>query len=389
MTEETIILQTLTPLWTGGTDGDSNKIHLTGIVGSLRYWYEGIVRVLGGSPCIQVTDSPDEKHSPCRYVVEDSNTSQDLRLCPVCKLFGTTGWKRRFRISMSGLISQPLFFMASRPVQTQTTSWFELIYKSRRIKGGRGILFQSSALWGRAELKIIGDKEAVNRIIALLGFMERFGAIGAKTQNGFGQFKIEPKVTGLLINEEFKALAAEIVRNNDEVSNNNVYFSIQDFFSHTYQLKHHNSYFSQLKAIGEKVPDGAKKLFYPCAFDLRYKNQMRQGRNSGLRQFFKNSKWSKKTAAKLFGTDKKNSWDQNNWASHIHVSHPFRLDQDGNWLLKIWGTVPEGLWNSHEKHPDRNEIESIINEYISGRQGMFPGSTIVCRYKKKDWFNGD
>lgn len=48
MTEPLIItLKTLTPLWTGGADGRSDRLHTTGIIGSLRWWYEGIVRGLG------------------------------------------------------------------------------------------------------------------------------------------------------------------------------------------------------------------------------------------------------------------------------------------------------------------------------------------------------
>ncbi len=40
-------IQTLTPLWTGGVQaGKVDRIHETGIVGSMRWWYEAIVRGL-------------------------------------------------------------------------------------------------------------------------------------------------------------------------------------------------------------------------------------------------------------------------------------------------------------------------------------------------------
>lgn len=39
-----IRLRTLTPLWTGGVDGTCDLLHVTGIMGSLRWWYEAIVR---------------------------------------------------------------------------------------------------------------------------------------------------------------------------------------------------------------------------------------------------------------------------------------------------------------------------------------------------------
>lgn len=43
-----IKIQTLTPLWTGGVDGKMDRIHETGIIGSMRWWYEAIVRDWGG-----------------------------------------------------------------------------------------------------------------------------------------------------------------------------------------------------------------------------------------------------------------------------------------------------------------------------------------------------
>ncbi len=34
----TIRLRTRTPLWTGGLDGTMDRIHETGLLGSLRWW---------------------------------------------------------------------------------------------------------------------------------------------------------------------------------------------------------------------------------------------------------------------------------------------------------------------------------------------------------------
>lgn len=46
-----IKLKTLTPLWTGGVDGRCDRVHETGIIGSLRWWYEAIVRGPEGWAC--------------------------------------------------------------------------------------------------------------------------------------------------------------------------------------------------------------------------------------------------------------------------------------------------------------------------------------------------
>jgi CRISPR-associated protein Cmr1 len=79
-----IILKTLTPLWTGGVDGTCDCLHETGLIGSLRWWYEALVRGLGGYAC----DPTSEDRCP----------DKDGRHCVACELFGCTGWARKFRL---------------------------------------------------------------------------------------------------------------------------------------------------------------------------------------------------------------------------------------------------------------------------------------------------
>jgi len=79
-----IKLKTLTPLWTGGVDQTTDRLHETGLIGSLRWWYEALVRGLGGYAC----DPTSEDRCP------DKNEQH----CVVCELFGCTGWGRKFRL---------------------------------------------------------------------------------------------------------------------------------------------------------------------------------------------------------------------------------------------------------------------------------------------------
>ncbi|MCI0721687.1 MAG: type III-B CRISPR module RAMP protein Cmr1 [Acidobacteria bacterium] len=78
----TIELSTITPVWTGGVDQNCGRLHETGLMGSLRWWYEALVRGLNGSAC----DPTD--NSPCL----------DKNHCIACELFGCTGWSRKFRL---------------------------------------------------------------------------------------------------------------------------------------------------------------------------------------------------------------------------------------------------------------------------------------------------
>jgi len=73
----------LTDLWTGDVNGKSERLITTGLLGSIRWWFEVLVRGLGGRAC----DPTDTK-------------CEDRNHCVVCELFGCTGWARKFRFEV-------------------------------------------------------------------------------------------------------------------------------------------------------------------------------------------------------------------------------------------------------------------------------------------------
>jgi len=78
-------LKAASDLWTGDIDGKSSGLVTTGLLGSIRWWFEVLVRGLGGSAC-----DPSAKGKNC----------QDRKHCVVCELFGCTGWARKFRFDV-------------------------------------------------------------------------------------------------------------------------------------------------------------------------------------------------------------------------------------------------------------------------------------------------
>lgn len=84
-----ISVKTLTPIWTGGVSGKVDRVHETAILGSLRWWYEALVRGLGGKAC-------DPSEHRCIYDAAKANDG----LCDVCQVFGATGYRRKFRITV-------------------------------------------------------------------------------------------------------------------------------------------------------------------------------------------------------------------------------------------------------------------------------------------------
>ncbi|MDY6991701.1 MAG: type III-B CRISPR module RAMP protein Cmr1 [Pseudomonadota bacterium] len=72
-----------TNIWTGDANGKANSLKHTGLLGSIRWWFEVVVRGLGGYAC-------DPLDTQC----------QDKNHCVVCELFGCTGWGRKFRFDV-------------------------------------------------------------------------------------------------------------------------------------------------------------------------------------------------------------------------------------------------------------------------------------------------
>ena len=109
MTPTTIGIRTLTPIWTGDADGKCTEIKETGIIGSMRWWYEAIVRGLGGYACDPTADGCKFDTEGYENALNGGNNIKDAiavglkKVCPACQLFGCTGWRRRFRMEISDI----------------------------------------------------------------------------------------------------------------------------------------------------------------------------------------------------------------------------------------------------------------------------------------------
>ena len=163
-----IKLKTLTPLWTGGVDGTMIRLHETGIIGSLRWWYEVIVRGLGGWAC-----DPSEHGCP----------DKEGRICDACALFGATGIKRAFRIDWD----HPENPSVDRRLKIRTTSnnrgWFL----------GRGLFSQNieGILLSTRFLDWISQDEMLQMLGCSLSLADKWGGLGARTQQGYGVTEIQ------------------------------------------------------------------------------------------------------------------------------------------------------------------------------------------------------
>jgi CRISPR-associated protein Cmr1 len=109
-TAHTYTLKALTDIWTGSVRLEENNGQLrerivpdrlitTGLLGSIRWWFEVLVRGLGGSAC-DPSHHKDNTPGPCPQPGRKPHDAGHH--CVVCALFGCTGWARKFRFDVLG-----------------------------------------------------------------------------------------------------------------------------------------------------------------------------------------------------------------------------------------------------------------------------------------------
>lgn len=159
---KTWTLQALTDIWTGDADGRPDRLITTGLLGSIRWWFEVLVRGLGGRAC----DPTSDVRCPDSHVKDPTKPGHH---CVVCELFGCTGWARKFRFAVLKLengreqtqISQIakgdtflLRFTKLRPIQPEEWALLDLTLRLIADYGAIGgkTVYKPSEEWGIADL---------------------------------------------------------------------------------------------------------------------------------------------------------------------------------------------------------------------------------------------
>jgi CRISPR-associated protein Cmr1 len=399
-----ISLATLTPIWTGNVDRDSPTLRETGIIGSLRWWYEGLHRGLGHYVCEPVEgkgcqfDAEAYKQAKNRGV--EAAVEAGLRdVCPVCRLFGCTGWARRFRVSATGMQTLPLFFVSNRRMASLTGNWFIRIYDGKKhvqtdSQGHKhtSFSFNNTTLWSEGfdlvftPVHTYWSEDSPRLLAYLLSLVATYGALGAKVQNGFGQVKIKPDSWDGWPHNAVER-GRELARSNGSSAQyDGSSFNLARFFSYTYELSTIRPYDQEFRMIGQAPSDSRySHRFIPCAFDIRYKSSSRnpftgQGENFGMRPFFRD-RFGQRVTNTLLGESQPRR-DDDRAASRINVSHLYC--DDGQWKLKVWGHIPPDLEDLHYRPVDVADIERAVNDFIAGPRGMFPDSRVVRSFNRRE-----
>jgi len=334
MKSMSIEIKTLTPIWTGGVKGNCDILHETGIIGSMRWWYEAIVRGLGGYACDPVEQGCIFDKGKYDDAKNEGKTEHEALhtagLCDVCQVFGATGWKRRFSLRIIHDITISAWKgkeMLNVCPPTRSHGWF--------LPAGRV---------GSFTLKIHGDSDVIARLVSLLLFIEEWGAIGAKPQLGYGFFKINNRDEIQEIREDAMDLSKIIYTKIDSLG----LPDLRQFTFFRYRFKpSRNDWWTRVKGLQRLLgdPKAASKLSQLVKMEIIPVSPV-------LKNQWRYVEWPASSPAKrwIFGTI-----DQEKRRGKISISWAYR--EKNMWVVRGWAWLPE---------EERTKIGTIIQH----RQGV-------------------
>lgn len=418
-------IRTLTPLWTGGVEtGKMDRIHETGIVGSLRWWYEAIIRGLGGEVCNPTADD----RCPIKKNGKDA-------FCSVCDIFGATGQRRKFRVRLGDGESLLANNASNIPIPSGR------VHKTRKGYRAGGWYLMSGSVVGQAiPLRVIplSKTEICSQIRLILSLIHRHAAIGAKVSNGYGVLDFSENGQPVNINP------LEALPEDSKPERQHILPDIRDFFFAKFQFEApagNPKWWKQISGIAEslegKVTNGRKQTYVhrnssdkklaqsnlnrvvqrgilpiapairnwlryqwtsglndsemyflfgesraacPCCFDTRLKKDIKNRFNkwcSNCKKIFSNDDLLPATASK------------------INVSHAYRL-KNGNWEFRIWGWIPcqppNGIQFNGGRDRFLSQLKGVFNNIPIWREvfnGSVPNPKLVeCYARHCDDLNG-
>lgn len=309
---------------------------------------------------------------------EKNDDERRAKLCPACWLFGSGGWKRRFRLVAEAETKEPFslasLFNQNRQGLDEFNRWW--------LKEIFGKNLDDKLAFGRVTLDFLfpgnsNNTEVKQQIKALLSIMASTGSVGAKGQYGFGQFSMEEK---LELSDAFTIINTYIKKQqfkND--ANNAACYSFGKFWFFNLEIPAEKvtTRFKNAQFIGATK----KETYLPVAFDIRYKLKgSAKDSGLGLREAYYKKQLSTKNSKAKAKEETKKVFGKMQWGSKVFVSHPFkRKSQDNSYNLRVWGfteetvapTVQEELRKilSLEKQPDYTTGESLIRLVQQENQG--------------------
>ena len=315
-------IQTKTPIWTGGINPDKmDRVHETGLLGSLRWWYEVILRGLGARVC-----DPSE-HSclldPVKYQEGKSENMEGpallshAGLCAGCQVFGATGWRRRFRLTVK---EKPGVITQLKSTKSPTGDRYKENSESKRPNW---YFFGGYDKEKEFQLKVEPLSATFDPIIVhgILRFIEQHGGLAAKTQLGYGQIRIT---------EPTKMDVAKFISQLNQL--------LPDTVTPPRELPAlTNMFFAQVKTAYQNI-EATLNLRYDVRAAFRQSIQGVKARE--VRHFICGTVAKKREGSKIF------------------------YSQEVDDVMRVWGWIPDPLPNSLVEGATRDEIVSLIHNAL-------------------------
>ena len=381
MNELKITVRTLTPVWTGGVDGSCDRLHETGLLGSLRWWYEALVRGLGGYACDPTSEDPKAR---CEFdtkayekAKKDGKSDDEAiqaglhNVCPVCYLFGTTGWARLLQLRA---IEIPMTLLHFRTTIRMNQGWL------KRVFGGDSENIDSLKVpYGNLKFHLIHrryDTEyAKSQFALILRVAAEYGGIGARLQHGFGLFELPPELTDISLTQGLQGLQAKIQESILRSGGPTIEtpFDLRNFVSLTFEIPKDKLgvFMKEGSHIGNSNKK-AEKRYIPCAFDLRYKG----AGNLGMRRWLKDLGWKETTNPKRLeeldillgprsqwgtGKNQRQIDDDFRTASRVFFGMPYQKQGGDVYILRVWAFWPPEL---QSRLATPRALKTLLEEYI-------------------------
>jgi hypothetical protein len=171
-----IRFRTLTPVFTGDKNQKGDRLHETGLLGSLRFWAAAAARGLGYSIATDSGTLPQKT---------DKRLDVD-RLDPVTRLFGCTGWRRAFNLKVAASPDTLLPQLERLNVMAGKHGWYltrGCLYPWDQLVTVRHIF--------RKPLKAELETEGRQWLALVWDFIDRLAGVGAHQGWGYGQVRLE------------------------------------------------------------------------------------------------------------------------------------------------------------------------------------------------------
>lgn len=365
-----IALTTLTPLWTGGTDPkEMRRIHESGVVGSLRWWYETIVRGLAGAGCAQ-----DKVCDPTGPAAGRCNYEKHEWVCHACRLFGATGWARQFNLELNG--GSHLFTAGNQITLRAPDGRNGWVF-------GNPMTSYTTPITGA--LHRVRGAHTINDLAVTMAIISRWGGLAAKTQHGFGvvqmqneQGEVVPYKLG-----DFLRFGATATDDGDLPSLKNLFFAklcFKDGVADKWWRDANLGTGDISGGGGWPMSDSwrvSAPFSVPIAPAIKYKlrfggtptptSYLAAARGRYPEQFF-------------FGDA-----GQNNRKAMLNVSHAYK--DDGRWKFRIWGWLPEQDAHGLNRDINREQLMRQLHQLVTGDAAFWRAifNADVIDFSRSEW----